>query len=57
MKGTYKRPHTSLENMKTCSTTSKLDCMEDELKKIQDNIASFNKKLDNSMDDKLFETH
>jgi hypothetical protein len=53
MEGTYKPLHTSPDNMNTRSTTSKLDSVEEQLKKIQDDIVGFNGKLDTKLDEKL----
>jgi predicted nuclease with TOPRIM domain len=39
--------------MNTHSTRSKLDSMEDQLKKIKNEIVRFNEKLDQQLDDKL----
>jgi uncharacterized protein YfeS len=55
MKGTYKPPHTSLNNMNTHSTTSMLDCVDEDLKKTQDEISGFNETLDKKLDEKLEE--
>jgi hypothetical protein len=41
--------------MNTFSTTSRLDCMDDQLKKIQDEISGFNAMLDKRLDEKLEE--
>jgi len=53
MKGTYKTPHTSPNNMKNSSTTSGLDCVDKQLKKIQDEISAFNETLDKKLEEKL----
>jgi hypothetical protein len=53
MKGTYKPPHSSPDNMNTHSITRRLDYIEDQLNKIQEDITWFNEKLDNEMDEKF----
>jgi len=52
MKGTYKPPHTSLDNMNTYSNTSKLDSVDEQLKKIRDDIVGLNEKLDTKLEEK-----
>jgi hypothetical protein len=52
MKGTYKPPHTYPINKNTHSTTSKLDFVDEKLKKNQDYIARFNAKLHMKLDEK-----
>jgi hypothetical protein len=42
MKGTYKPSHNSQDNMNTHSTTNKLDFMDEQLKKIKDDMFGFN---------------
>jgi hypothetical protein len=53
MKGTYKPPHTSPENMNIHFITRSLDYMEDQLNKSQEDITRFDEKLDNEMDEKF----
>ena len=57
MKDTYKHHHTSFQNMNTLSTTSRLDCIDERIKKIQDEISGFNvmlvKRLDVKLEEKL----
>jgi len=55
MKGTYKPPHTSPNKMKTHSTTTILDYVDKQLKKIHDDKIVFNEMLDRNMDENLEE--
>jgi hypothetical protein len=50
MKDTYKPPHTSLDNMTTHSTIGRLDFVEDQLKKLQENINGLDEKWDKKLD-------
>jgi hypothetical protein len=57
MKDTYKHHHTSFQNMNALSTTSRLDCIDERIKKIQNEISGFNvmlvKRLDVKLEEKL----